>query len=99
MRERAIVPAGSAEPSIPLAQGGDRTREDDAMNTGASAWISMTDHASAQNAFDAWDAVTREGHIRDFMNFSHLFVQQFSLVADRVSSYSGSSLVASRASC
>jgi hypothetical protein len=34
VRERAIVPAGSAEPSIPLAQGTDRTREDDGMNTG-----------------------------------------------------------------
>jgi hypothetical protein len=34
-RERAFVPAGSAEPSIPLAQGTDRTREDDGMNTGS----------------------------------------------------------------
>ena len=33
-RERAFVPAGSAKPSIPLAQGTDRTREDDGMNTG-----------------------------------------------------------------
>jgi len=46
----------------------------------------MTDHASAQNPFDAWDAVTMEGHTRDVMNFSHLFVQQFSLVAARMSS-------------
>jgi hypothetical protein len=34
MRERAFVLAGSAEPSILLAQGTDRTREDDGMNTG-----------------------------------------------------------------
>jgi phosphatidylglycerophosphatase C len=35
VRERAFVLAGSAEPSIPLAQGTDRTPEDDGMNTGA----------------------------------------------------------------
>ena len=34
VRERAFVSAGPAEPSIPLARGTDRTREDDGMNTG-----------------------------------------------------------------
>ena len=42
--------------------------------------------AAAQNPFDAWSAATMQGHIRDAMNFSHLFVQQFSLVAARMSS-------------
>jgi hypothetical protein len=55
--------------------------------------------ASVQNPFDAWTAATMQSHIRDAMKFSHLFVQQFSLVADRMSSYSGFSIVASRSSC